>query len=589
MATTKFVAVKSISTQEDNKIQASQTVTCTTTTRTTMTNVELNESPVDYDEPSCAQKPKILLYESTQEDNQSDILTDDDTNSIGSSIDSKDIEADLKEISQPITQGTVMRIDSLQTQMQHLSFLPPSNSGNLSIKSDDEDFQNMSQQFDKLHIKHNEENEEIEENIINDENSQLSCSVQTLSSTNTLEQESVSFEQTEENKNASSEVIVLSDTDSEDGENESEPAKRNISQEPPLKPTCASSNNGALYNISSIDNSAMDKVNKFFESAPFIPPTDSSFTSSAASKSSHEDVYVPETTDEESIDDEVVESSILCDDIGDNNSHGGVVDVDQNKPDLKEKIDDNVIQKRLNFSDNNIIVDIPVIKSTSDQPKQLIRAQSGVRLTASRSSPITKTTIDTDCIKRKSSNVVLKTPTSIRVSSGNGQSINIAAKININFDIQIVEDSSEESSEDNRPSRKSEAIQSSETQCHSDSNHSDNSSTASNKRSNGDTKNVQTPLKNKRVDAVKTPTKTPSKTPNNTPTTASKIKQFEYVPPKSMTKFKRPDKFETNQNTESKCLDKSIGSEKSENDDGFIVDKSIPINARDQKLLVSIK
>ncbi|XP_031622795.1 titin-like [Contarinia nasturtii] len=585
LATTKFVAVESINTQKDSNIQSTQKVTCTTTTRTTMTNV-LNDPPVedDNEELSCAQKPKILLYDSTQEDNQSDILTDDDTDSVGSSIDSKEIEEDLKEISQPTTQGTVAKIDNLETQMQNLSFLPPSNSGNLSIKSD-ENLQNMSRQFDQLDLQHDNANKDTEEKNTKDDNSLLSGSVQTLSSTDTLEQEPISFEQSQE-KNASDDVIVLSDTDCEDNGSQNEPSKRNISQEPPLKPTSASSNNGILYNISSIDSSAMEKVNQFFNEAPFIPPTDSSFSSSHTSKSTQEDVFVPETTDEESIDDEVIESSIVGNDaVGYND--GENEQNERKEPDRKEQINENTDQNKFNFSDNNIVFDIPVIKSTSDQPKQLIRSQSGgVRLTASRSSPIIKTTIDSDCIKRTSSNVILKTPTSIRVNSANGQSINIAAKININFDIQIVEDSSEESSEDNKPPRKSEAIQSSEDcQRNSDgyqsanSNHTDDSSAklTSSKSPKRDLKNAKTPPRNSRVDDVNTQTKTP--------TTASKIKQFAFVPPKSMTKYKKTDRSEANQNTKSERMNKSIDSEKSEMDDGFQVDKNIPINARDQKLL----
>lgn len=592
------MTVESINAKKDKNVQATQTVTCTTTTTTTMTKV-LNEPPIeiDSDEFSCAQKPKILQYESTKDENSLDIMTDDDTDSVGSSIDSNEIESGLKEISQPITQNPMTNIDRIDTQMRQLSFLSPSEQGNSTVKSD-EHLQNMSRQFDQLDLHH--DNDENDDNVNDEQNktqeksniegdkSMLSCSVQTLSSKDTSEHEPISPKQTQE-KTESDVVIILSDSDTEEADPESEPQKRIISQEPPLKPTCATSNDGAMYNLSSIDSSAMQKVNNFFDNAPFIEPImENSFNSSHVSKSSKEDVYVPETTDEESIDDKsVIEPSIDGDE--------QPKDTKSNKPQI---LDIDVDHDKPEFSDNNIIVDIPVIKSTSDQPRQLIRSQSGVRLTGSLSSPIIKTGgIDSDCIKRTSSNLILKTPgSSIRVNSSNGQ-LSIAAKININ--IQIVEDSSEESSEDNKPSRKSAAIQSSEdcqrsrdgylsaNSNHSDdvdSNHSDEhqhgSKIVTSNNTKRNTNNAQTPAKNTKTDAIDTPTKTPS--------AASKIKQFEFVPPRSMTKQKKPETNQESDNVATESANRSITSEISDTNDGFQVDKDIPISPRDQKLLVSV-
>lgn len=542
------MAIESINAHEDKTIQATQTVTCTTTaTTTTMTKV-LNEPAIetDSDELTCAQKPKILLYESTKEETQSDILTDDDTDSVGSSIDSKEIEAGLKEISQPTTQGTVSKIDRIETQMKHLSFFSSSDPGNMTIKSD-EILHNVSRQLEQLDLQHDEENDKTQEKDEKHQRDVLSCSVQTLSSNETLGQEPIPTHQKNQEKNDSS-VIVLSDSDTEETENESERHRRNVSEEPPFKPTNASSNDAAMYNISSVDSSAMQKVNNFFDNAPFIEPSDNSFSSSHLSKSICEDVYIPETTDEESIDEKsVIETSV-------NNGDDGQQNIDE--PEHRQN-NDRVEEEKSNFSDNNIIVDIPVIKSSSDQPRQLIRSQSGVRLTSSRSSPIIKNYTGST------------TPGStIRFNSNKGQ-VNIAAKININ--IQIVEDSSEESSEDNKPTRKSEAIQPSENS--TNSNHSD---TFSNSESKKDLDNVKTPAKRNATESVETPNRTPSAT--------NRIKQFEFVPPKSMTKHKKPDANQENENTETKST-KISGN--SGNGDGFQVDKNIPISPRDQLLLVS--
>lgn len=571
LATSKIVAMESANEQKYRM---------TTTTTTTMTKV-LDEAPaqVDDDDISCGQQQqqqqqKILLYESTRDETQSALLTDDDTDSVGSSLDSKELESGLKEVSQP-TQNTVANTDQIDSQMQSLSFISTLDRHRAVDAKSDNVMHNMSRQFDQLDISHNQDNEQAEQKAIEKRESIL-----TLSSTDTLDCEPNQLENTEE-KNDSNSVIVLSDSDTEEAKfaSESPPLKRNISQEPPLKPTMASSNDPAMYNISTIDKSSMEQVNNFFDNVPFIETGENSFNSSHISKSLKDDFYVPETTDEES----AAENSINV-----ASFHGETDQKEKEKIESKQQqLDAEVAHDSdpPDFSDNNIIVDIPVIKSSSDQPCQLIRSQSGVRLTASRSSPITKITsgkIDSDGIKRSSSNVVLKTPGNcgITVNSSNGQ-LNIAAKININ--IKIVEDSSEESSEDNKPVRKSQAIQSNEdcpSSLKTNINSNDINRAIPPTQLDGpcDSKNNRTPKKNSELDAVNTTPRTPK--------TASKLKQFEFVPPKSMTKSKNMDSKQQEENgNDAKPLNKSMTSERS---DGFQVDKNIPISPRDQKLLVLV-
>lgn len=594
LATSKVVAIESVNEQKDRGVQAPQTVTCvkttTTTTTATMTTVRENAPAQDDidDIPSAQQQQqKILLYESTRDETQSALLTDDDTNSVNSSLDSKDLESGLKE-TQP-TQDTVTNVDQIDSQMQSLSFI-----STLDRHNNDAGMHNISRQLEQLDILNDEEaigNEPADD----EEATQRRQSIVSLSSNDdTLDHESDQSENTQEKDDSdSSSVIVLSDSDTEEAEGPNEPSptpKRNISQEPPLKPTMPSSNDPAMYNISSIDSSSMQRVNNFFDNAPFLEPVEpveavveNSFNSSRVSRSQKEDIYVPETTDEESMAD---------DSNNDGSVHGENDEKEKEKAESKQEhqiekdMDGEAPESRqMDFSDNNIIVDIPVKKSTSDQPRQLIRSQSGVRLTASRSSPITKTSsgkVDSDGIKRTSSNVILKTPGGFTVNSSNGQ-LSIAAKININ--IQIVEDSSEESSEDNKPVKKSPAIQSSED-CASGRNTSTNdvNSDSQNPTQSGDiqsdSKNNRTPGKKTKLDAVNNTPKTPQ--------TASKLKQFEFVPPKSMTKAKKANGNNQAENgNDGKPLNKSITSESSEND-GFQIDKNIPISPRDQKLLVTL-
>lgn len=591
MATTsKFVEIESVQKEPNKRI--SQTVTCITTTTTTMTKV-INEPSIephaDPDEVSCAQMPKILLYESTKD--EENILTDDDTNSALSSIDSKELEGDLKEASPPM-QDTIPNIDQIDTQMQNLSFISPvyrggggGGGGNATAKTD-ESVHHMSRQFDQLDLD-GEKDGELDGEDPNDDKatksgkSTFSGSVQTLSSNDTVDEE---LNQSENADKKDDSVIVLSDTDSEEEEDEEQPPKRNVSQEPPLKPTFTSSNDPAMYNISTIDSSTMQKVNNFFDNAPFVEPAgpdvtiEHSFNTSHRSQSDKEEIFVAETSDEESCN-SVIDTSVT-DKTGQQTDHKS----------KQKRINDDAESNQPEFSDNNITVDIPVIKSTSDQPRQLIRSQSGVKVKASHSSPIVKTaSIDVDGLKRTSSNVIVRTPgSSIRVNSNNGQ-VNIAAKININ--IEIVEDSSEESSEDGIPPRKSQAIQSSEDcECSQYNNLNTNNvqsndevRKSSNSTSPGNSvDNARTPAKNGKLNAAKTPSKTPTKTP----TTASKIKQFAFVPPKSMTKAKKIElKDAAEDNT--KLSTKSIASESDGDENVFKVDKSIPVSPRDQELLVS--
>lgn len=605
LATSKIVAIESVNEQKDRNVQATQTIACvrtttTTTTTTTMAKV-LDEAPVqgDMDDISCAQQQqqqqKILLYESTSDETQSALLTDDDTNSVNSSLDSKDFKSGLKEISQP-TQDTVANVDQIDTQMQSLSFISTLDRRNASEVKNDEGLHNISRQLEQLDIL-NDQDAANEDAASERQTTEKRDSIVSLSSNDTLDRESAQLENTQEKIDSDS-VIVLSDSDTEEAEVAGEPTpKRNISQEPPLKPTMPSSNDPAMYNISSIDSSSMQRVNNFFDNAPFmavepIETVENSFNSSHLSKSQNEEIYVPETTDEESMADDSIKGASFHRETDQIVSEKPVSNQQQQQKQVDTDADADADEAheshKTDFSDNNIIVDIPVKKSTSDQPRQLIRTQSGVRLTASRSSPITKTSsgkIDSDGIKRSLSNVKLKTPGNcgFTVNSSNGQ-LNIAAKININ--IQIVEDSSEESSDDNNKAvQKSPAIQSSEdfpsnrnTNTNSNDINSD-SPKPTQSDSQSDSKNNRTPVKNPKLNAV-------NKTPK-TPQTASKLKQFEFIPPKSMSKTKT--KLDSNNRAvnenDGKPSNKSFTSESSEND-GFQIDKSIPISPRDQKLLV---
>lgn len=575
-------------------MQVTETVTHrkSTTTTTTAVTRAVNE-PDDKDvessqeSTSCAQEPKILLYESrvNEDDDQSNILTDDDTDSVGSSIDSKEIEAGLKEITQQTQENSVENID---TQMKRLSFISSSNANKFSTNAND-NMHNLSHHFQQLDLmlENDNINSDQKENT-NDEKNDIDESIQVLSSDDSFDHEPSAHGK----QIVANEIIILSDSDDCEKSTKKH-RKRDIENEPPLKPSGSPSENADVYNISpmeenqikSLDSETMKKVNNFFDNIPFTVPSDheSSLNVTELSNSIKDPVYVCATSDEESIVEKTASETSL--------PFVGTVDKIQNEDGGVAKITDHtkhVDENNLEFSDNNIVVDIPVIKSSSDQSRPLIRSQSGVRLIASKSSPIIKTSAkNSECIRQSTNNVVLKnTGSSITVNSNNGQ-VNISAKININIQISPVEESSSEESSDDKDKKStdSEAIQSNEEQNSnkpqteqsrkvnedgSDDQNTDKQQNEKNEngnKTNNDIEEEQQLTLPNTSESAKSPSNQRKQCTKNvtmrTPSTASKLKPFEYASPKSMVRTKLVENV-------------------------FEVDKQIPVSAAHQELLYKI-
>lgn len=658
LATTKTVAAASTNVKMETDRNITQTITHTTTTMSTTMprdgrGIGTNEKKLETI-PS-EQKPKLLLYESTilhgttidKDPDASDSLTDDDTDSVRSSIDSNELEDGMKNVSQ--TQPSVINIESIDSQMQILTVQSQSQhrEDNDETKTSKTDLVNLSHQFNFLDISQAEPKR----------TNQSIYSIQSLSSADTFDREGTEIQNNSIQKNESHDVIVLSDTESEVSiERPKEEATRRISQEPPLKCTATSDNDGAVYNISSnephlISSFAMQQVNQFFDNVPFTELCENSFNSTLLSRSLKDPVYVSESTDNESS----ADVSSKCDESVlkeiPKHPHGkpAVDDI----PECSDNTDKVEEVNKLEFSGNNIVFDIPVVKSSSDQPQQLIRSQSGIRLTAFNSSPITK---PSTAFTTSASNVVLKkNGSSITVNSNNGQ-VEISAKININIHISTQEDSSSDaSSEKNVPTNRpritqSENFDEAANQCKINVNHisgKENRNTpnkqlisnAGTPKPNGTPKanktprlkeneNVQRTIKKPnegkeqnpgdgRSQSVKkaeqkpgiiTPTrpqiivddsyvndtrrsvkkrdltKTPAKALPKTPSTASKLKEFEYVAPKSLTKSSSKSRRLQN-SVEKQGKKKHATDETLHKDDSFEVDQRIPITPKDQKLL----
>lgn len=559
LATAKYIAVESTDTDANTGVKVTKTVTHTTTTTTTMANALIEPAASGIDAIPSAQKPKILLYDSTIKStlktaSDSDLLTDDDTDSAASSIDTEFLNKEL-EINENSQATVVDNIDIVDTQMQSLNIIPTQSNGN------DVDFSlhSLSARFNRsLLFDENDKNKSLADDAMKTEK-KLIDSIQTLSSDESLDEQ----ENNEEGSTKSSSHIVIDLCDSDD-----EPEKKarksqkivaaDTSPQPPLKPT---QNNSEDYNVSSScanrlsypDSVVMQKVNNFFDNVPNLE-SENSFNTTQLSKTADE-VYISETSSDESNAHKSTSESF-------HSVHGAaaIINQQQEAADVKE------------FSDNNIIVDIPVIKSRSDQPQQLIRSQSGVRLTATHSSPIIKTT-NSECIKRSSSNVILTTLKNsgslIKVNSSNGQ-VNISAKININIQISPVEDSSSEESSGSKKGtpKGSIIIETNTRQSSEESSEESDKNTESNPIPTKQNESPGRPKESERV--VKTPS------------TASKLKQFEFVAPKSMTKTK-PQTPKNVQPVESELPD-TVDVE-TDGPNGFKIDENIPIEPHHQRLL----
>lgn len=657
LATTKTVAVESTNVEMDTVRKTTQTITHTTTTTTTTLPKGGNENGANEKKLETVpndQKPKLLLYESTilhsttieRDPDASDLLTDDDTDSVRSSIDSNELEEGMKNISK--TQASVINIESIDSQMQILTVQSENQEENDETKMSEMDLVNLSHQLKYLDISQAESKR----------TNQPTYSIHSLSSNDTFDRERTEIQNRDSTQNSEShDVIVLSDTESEvSNERPEKEEKRRISQEPPLKCTPTSDNDCAAYNISSnephkMSSFAMQKVNQFFDNVPFTEVNEHSFNSTLLSRSLKDAVYVSESTDEESSADDLSK----CDEsaVKESPKRQQEKPTVNDKPENSDNTDKAEEVNELEFSGNNIVFDIPVVKSSSDQPQQLIRSQSGIRLTAFNSSPIIK---PSTAITTSASNVVLnKKGSKITVNSNNGQ-VEISAKININIHISTNEDSSSDASSDkniptNRPRiTQSENFDEAANQYNKNVNHisgKENRNTpnkqlinnADSPKPNGtpkgnkmprlkDNEHFQRTIKNpndgkeqeqgdsrpksvkkteqqpgittpprpqiildasyvndaprsvKKRDLIKTPAKVLPKTPS----AASKLKEFEYVTPKSLTKSS--SKSQRLQNTiEKQVKKKHSANETLDKDDSFEVDERIPITPKDQKLL----
>lgn len=522
----------------------------TTTTRLTTTTTEMQKivSESLTPKPSAAQKPKILMSESTmktlEKNEDSDVMTDDDTDSVGSSVDSDFIHRALVENGDNENADS-HGIEPVDSQFQRLSI---SMSAADTRPTMSKDFQNLSHQFDQMGI------DEGRKPAVGN------CSIVTLSSTDEVLADQDTMSALSESH--INDVIILTDSDVEE---RSASARLLLNTgEPQVSDNQASS-------LKLPCSSLMEKINDFFDNVPSLEPERSLSTTISPAKISNEvshkdSIYISETSHEE-IDSDTEQTGQKR-----TKASNGVVDSESV---IAASVDNEASVRQTASAaetNNDIKIDIPVSKSSSDQPRQLVKSQSGIKLTTTRSTPIIESTV-----RKPSSNVsavVKKTGSKIKLLTDSNGQVNISAKININIHInQLNVSTSEDSSSahSDEPPKDSPAIelniQSAASPATPPNEPASGAGREPEQREEAGDKSPSVFKTKLRVDVEENAMRTP----------ADKLSKFHFSAPKSMTKSSKKQLYKTPK--------RSKTPRKENMPDGFVVDSNIPIDAKDQILL----
>lgn len=527
------------------------------------------------------------MYESTVtsknetsiNEHNSDVLTDDDTNSVGSSIDADFVHT--IDTNDDLRTKTVERVG---TQLEILSISTSQRTSQQTTQDNNAvDLLNLSHHFSGMGL--GRKAEMADETVKTESQEQLDDTVQnnsalTLSSTDDEDNQSKISEDSKENS-----IIVLSDSDDESN---IQPPLKIIPR--PMEDYNVSSGlaSEAVANLPS--SSLMHKINKFFDFVPSldVSPTSSSEHLDKTQEPENESLYVSETTcddNSETASNSNNEHSI------DPNNKSSVPDDTEANDGSPERSSASVVPETCEdeLAGVNEMANVPVTKSRSDQSRPVAKTASGIKLKTTNSTPIIESTVhDADGVKRSNSNNVAatlkNTGSSIKFNTGSNGQLNIAAKININIqisnhDTSTSEDSSSESSARDEASLETPAIESEpipETEDipsnESNSGHSTNSLSATQAKSVASSPDQHLAPPKARLDLGRNTPKTPS--------AIDRLKPYEFVAPKSMTKLGNANTssyLTPKRNKENELPDKLP--------DGFQVDKSIAVDPKDQLLL----
>lgn len=510
---------------------------------------------------NSGQKPKIMLYESTMTSKNAtnlneagaDVMTDDDTNSVSSTSD--------HEFANSISIDTTAKTPRLDA-----------NDGML----------NLSQRFGGMDLVHNidtmptEQREDLDETAM------------TLSSTESAPKDQPS-NVTTSNRSSKSSVIVLSDTEEEEEEVDGG------SDQPPLKIIPRPMED---YNVSSSlpstavaslpSSTLMHKINKFFDNVPSMDTSSLnesmlSIRSAASGDAPHESIHVSESTCDDDSKNDTVDTDNQS--ARDDNIQVNIEMMDRSSPSVIPETCYDPIEDEL--ADVGEVRNVPVTKSSSDQVRPVTKTLSGIKLTTTNSTPIIESSVrSADGVKRSNSNNL---SAAVKLNKGSTGQLNIAAKININIQISNNDTStSEESSPEtslrdegtvDTPAIESEPIPDQSEQNQSNADSLQNSSVDDLPETQAKS-TASSPERRPSLPQIKLVCATPK-----TPSAIDRVKSFEFVAPKSMTKSDKPEQLKTPKRKEKTPQANKENLQSEETPEGFVVDETIGVDPKDQLLL----
>lgn len=536
---------------------------------------------------NSGQRPKILMYESTVtskndtsvNEHSIDVLTDDDTNSVGSSIDAEFIH-------KTDTNNESKRVERVGTELESLDISTSIDQLTTQDKSRDDSLVNLSHQFSGMGLLRKPQAMKSEEPEAQD------YSALTLSSADSADGNDKPKATTDDSRKHS--IITLSDTDDE---SINQPPLKIIPR--PMEDYNVSSNlpADALANLPS--STLMHKMQKFFDNVPSLNASVSSEHLDRTNEHGNESIYVSETT----VGDDDSESASHHEPSIDQANMSSVPDeTEANRGSTERSLEsvvpeteagDNAIEDEL--AGVNEMRNVPLTKSSSDQARPVVKTLSGIKLTTTNSTPIIESSVrDADGVKRSNSNnvsaIVKNTGSSIKFNAGSSGQLNIAAKININIqisnhDTSTSEDSSPEQSMKDEASLETPAIESEPI--------AETAKNSQNESSSSDSGDSLPPTQAKSVASSPEQHPPPQAKPDrgcDTPTTPSviqKIKSYEFVAPKSMTKTGATDAsgYETPKRKMAAAHPDKENDLPEQLPDGFQIDRSIGVDPKDQLLL----
>lgn len=567
MAHTKRIEIEKTTENAEEKFEGKTTTTTTTKTRLTATLTETQKIiSTASNLKSNVQKPKILMSESTiktlEKNEDSDVMTDDDTDSVGSSVDSDFIHRALIESNDESHQQNERHCIDIDSQFQRLSISISAADTKPTISNE---FLNMSHQFDQMGIVDGRKS--ISEN----------CTVLTLSST-----DDEPAEQDTNSAHSSSQIndiIVITDSDADD---------HTTSIQPPLATDEPNVSDIYSNSLKLPSTPLMKKIDHFFDNVPSLD-TDTTINTSIISEkmendnSDQESIYISETSQEDN-DHDSIELSKKCE-------KSLIANVIMESESVIATSIDCQINNRKNVdvnaeTNNEIKIDIPVSKSSSDQPRQLVKSQSGIKLTTTRSTPIIESTIRKPQVSAGTnlSATVKNAGSSIKLLTDSNGQVNISAKININIQINQIDD--ESTSEDSnlanneKPQNESPAIELNIENIHAKIETPHKESKTDDKQNENDAaeKNIQSESVFKTI-VIRQPNENTPQTP------ADKLSKFQFSAPTSLTKSTTKKQLYKTPKRTPKRTPKQQNTDKENSANNFIVDKNIPVDAKDQKLL----